>query len=121
LRFAARHEKDNYREAAACARNALAAGKTVWWNADTSAAIYYHLPTARNGAVPGQAQWVVNPLRETLAAAASPDVVIASRPDVFDRTGALAEFLAQAHYQLVSNLTAFKIWVKPFANPAGPN
>jgi hypothetical protein len=37
-------------------------------------------------------------------------VIIASRPDVYDGGGALAEFVAQAHYRPVTNLMAFTVW-----------
>jgi len=121
LRWAARHEKDDYRGAAAIAKAALANGQTVWWNALPDGALYYQVPLTEVGANSPGARVLVNPWREAIAAMSPPDVVIASRPDVYDDGGNLAAFLAQAHYQLVSNLTAFKIWVKPFANPAGPN
>lgn len=114
LRFAARHEKDDYRDAAAFARKALAAGKSVWWNADENAAIYYHVPLAKHGVTGrGQALWLVHPTRKTLAAAQAPDVIIASRPDVYDEHGALAGLIARRHYQLATNLMAFTIWTRP--------
>jgi hypothetical protein len=96
LRFAPRHEKDNYRSAAAIARQALQHGKTVWWNADDRGAAYYQVPLATNGvAEDGRALVLANPSREMLRAAARPDVIIASRRDVFDAGGALAELVAQ--------------------------
>lgn len=120
LRFAARHEKDDYRDAAAVARTALAAGKTVWWNADANAAVYYQLPIARTGgAENGKALWLVHPPRAAIAVLTPPEVLIASRPDVYDEGGTVAAFLAAQHYQLASNLPAFGIWTRPVTSPAG--
>jgi hypothetical protein len=111
LRFAPRHTRDNYRDAAAIAKQALQNGKTVWWNADDKGAAYYHLPLATHGAAAAsQALWLVNPSREMLRMTAPPDVIIASRPDVYDGGGALAEFVAHAHYRPVTNLMAFTVW-----------
>jgi hypothetical protein len=119
LRSATRHEKDNYHAAGAIAQAALAAGRTVWWNALVNGAIYYEVPLTPAGADHPGARAMLNPLRETLATAETPDLIIASRPDVFDQTGSLAEYLAQQHYRLVSNPTAFKIWMRP-PKAAGP-
>jgi hypothetical protein len=110
LRFAARHEKDDYRGAAVIANTALADGRTVWWNALPDGAVYYRLPLAEAGADDRGARALVNPARETLAAMERPDVVIASRQDVFDASGALAEFLAREHYRQRAGLTAFTVW-----------
>jgi len=110
LRFAPRHTRDNYRDAAAIAKQALQNGKTVWWNANERGAAYYHLSLATNGATADQALWLVNPSREMLRMAVPPDVIIASRPDVYDGGGALAEFVTQAHYRPVTNLMAFTVW-----------
>ena len=113
LRFAPRHEKDNYRGAAALARQALQDGKTVWWNADDRGAAYYQVPLATNGvAAAGQALLLVSPSREMLQAAARPDVIIASRRDVYDAGGALGELLTQADYRPVTNLMAFTVWAR---------
>jgi hypothetical protein len=111
LRFAARHEKDDYRSAAATAKAALAAGKSVWWNADPQATAYYQVPLAKSGvAESGRALWVIHSTAETLAGATPPDMVITSRRDVYDEAGALADFLAREHYRAATNFTAFTIW-----------
>ncbi len=111
LRFAARHDKDDYRTAAAIARVALAERKIVWWSADTSAAFYYELPLAVQGvAETGRALWLAHPGLITVAGAARPDVIIASRPDVYDERGIIPEFARRENYQLNTNVTAFQIW-----------
>jgi hypothetical protein len=103
LRFALRHAKDDYRQAAAVAKSAAARGKTVWWNADGNGAAYY-------GVEPGGIVFMVNPSLELLNGSASPDVVIVSKPDLYDSSGAVASFLAQRPYQPVSTFAAFQVW-----------
>src|SRR6185295_15583577 len=44
LRFAQRHAKDDYRTAAAIARDTLNRGERVWWCADEGAGLYYRVP-----------------------------------------------------------------------------
>ncbi|MBW8864307.1 MAG: hypothetical protein JF609_05165, partial [Verrucomicrobia bacterium] len=113
LRLATRHEKDNYRAAADAARTALAAGKSVWWNADPNAATYYQVPLIKNGLPEnGSALWVAHSTAESLAGALPPDMIIASRRDVYDERGALADYLVRAHFHAATNFTAFTIWVR---------
>lgn len=114
LRFAPRHGKDDYRGAAAIARQALQDGKTVWWNANERGAEYYQLPLATNGgAESGQALWLTGPTPQTLLALTPPDVVLVSRRDVFDADGALAEFLAREKFERTQELRAFTVWQRP--------
>lgn len=113
LRFATRHEKDNYRAAAAFAKTALNAGQPVWWNADFNAAIYYQLPIVKSG-VPTtrQALRVIHPTAEQLAGLTPPQVIITSRPDVYDEQGILSRYAATNGYRVDSSLVAFKLWTR---------
>ncbi|HEX4085878.1 MAG TPA: hypothetical protein VHY22_13275, partial [Chthoniobacteraceae bacterium] len=43
-RFAYRHRRDDYCDAAAIVKSALAHGERVWWAGDFGATVYYHLP-----------------------------------------------------------------------------
>ena len=111
LRLAARHEKDNYRAAAAFAQAALNAGQTVWWNADFNAAIYYQLPIVKSGVVqPGQALRVIHATPEQLAGLTPPEVIVTSRPDVYDELGNLARYAEAGGYRVETNWVAFKLW-----------
>jgi len=112
LRFASRHEKDNYRAAAAIVRSAAASGKNVWWNADRFGALYYHVVLERDLPGGGRVTLVLNQTRETLKALRKPDVVAASKPDIFDNGGALAAFLSVNDYRVTNRLSAFAIWAK---------
>lgn len=110
LRFAHRHWKDNYRDAAKMARNVLHAGQHIWWNADQRGAGYYQVATDTTDAA--MARYLMNPTPDELRRARSPDWVFASKPDVYDANDALAEYLHTHHYQVMTNLTAFTIWCR---------
>ena len=113
IRFAARHKRDDYRSAAAAARDTLAQGKTVWWAADPAGAIYYHVPISSRGEVPAEAlSTYALPPKFT----SPPDEIVLSKPDLFDFDGSIAAFIASHHYIQVARLQSFTIWVKP---PAG--
>jgi len=111
FRLAARHGKDDYRDAAALAKAALQAGKTVWWNAGREGAVYYQVALADGGENAG-AVWLMNPTAEKVAGLAAPEVVVVSKPDVFDGRGACADFLRKGGYVKRTVLPAFTIWEK---------
>jgi hypothetical protein len=110
LRFLARHEKDNYRAAAALAKAALSKGQLVWWNAAPEGAIYYNLPIHTHPGSTNEAALVWNPTRETLLGLPPPQVIIASKPDVYDDQRAVAEYVREHGFQPVGSLAAFVIW-----------
>jgi len=112
LRLASRHEKDNYQAAAAIALKTLPLGQTVWWNALADGAGYYDVPLATPGLTRPGVWALVNPDHDSLAALPPPDLVIASRQDVYDAQGAVAEFLARNHYRRQTSLTGFTIWTR---------
>ena len=110
LRFSPRHGKDDYRGAAALAREWNGRGERVWWNADLQSALYYAVPLA---STPGEAGKVtmVDPPGPTFAATVPmPDVIIVSKPDVYDLRGAVAAFLTTNQFQVSTQLPAFTIW-----------
>ncbi|HEU5070285.1 MAG TPA: hypothetical protein VFV96_07720 [Verrucomicrobiae bacterium] len=111
LRFASRHQKDDYRGAAAIAKRAIASGKSVWWNAEQNGAVYYQVPFSTGNTMErGKAYYLMNPSEDQLTATTPPDLIITSRPDVYDGDGALGKYLSEGNYRTTSNLTAFVIW-----------
>jgi hypothetical protein len=112
LRFAPRHERDDYRAAAAWAQTALRNGQTVWWNAAVEGAQYYGVPFPVRPGTNGAVLLVANPTRESLDDLPVPQVVIASKPDLYDNQGALAKFLGERGFAPVERFTAFVIWEK---------
>jgi hypothetical protein len=112
IRFAPRHAKDDYRGAAAFAREALDRGEVVWWNADKSGGRIYGLPlnTASQADATDAAWLVFNYGEETLSTQPVPDLIVASKPDLFDQSDAVREYLARGGYTNVATLPAFRIW-----------
>jgi hypothetical protein len=108
VRCAFRHSKDDYRSAAAAAKEALSQGKTVWWAADTDGAKYYRLPLSGDGV---RSAYVVGKVPTRLPA--PPDEIFLSKPDLFDSSGAVADFIATHHYIPTATWQTFTLWQKP--------
>jgi hypothetical protein len=110
IRLAARHERDDYRDAAQYAKLALRQNQVVWWNADLEGAGYYKVPLAANGDGENTTIPLINPPADLLARLKRPGVIIVSKPDVFDSSGTLAEYLARNQYRASAKFQAFTIW-----------
>lgn len=112
LRFAPRHARDDYRSAAAAANTALKAGKTVWWCADACGADYYKVALANVPMVPGKAFYPIRLDPEKAAGLPQPDLVILSKPNVFDQGGTVQHLLGAGAYRKTDSFPAFTIWEK---------
>ncbi len=110
IRFAARHQKDDYRAAAALARAALANGQQVWWNAAEEGAGYYDVPLATADGSSAGALLVRNPAREWLNSLPPPRFIITSKPDVYDGPGTLSTYIRERGYKPARELAAFVLW-----------
>lgn len=123
LRFSDRHKKDDYRSAAAVAQQNIAQGKRVWWAADYVGANYYQLPGEFDymGEMTGMhkphvcvdqtgIQPIANVSLECLRTLSSPDLVILSKPESFDRTGGVAGYLKAEGFVITQEWPAFTIW-----------
>jgi hypothetical protein len=113
LRFAARHKKDDYRTAAAIANAAYNRGHVVWWNAGREGALYYHVPIPAMLDPRDLAVLLINPGPDVLAILPPPQVVIVSRPDVYDGGGAVAQYLRRYGYVAAGGCRAFSVWQRP--------
>jgi hypothetical protein len=110
VRFAVRHKKDDYRDAAAVANEALRNGKIVWWNAGLHGAAYYHLPLSSDPDTRNHAVWLLNPNAGTLSSLLPPEIIVASKPDMFDDQGVLAEYVRKTPYVKLAGFPAFMLW-----------
>jgi hypothetical protein len=119
LRFSPRHAKDDYRAAAAFARTALTNGQSVWWNAAEVGARYYHLPLTAGPDRKGAALLILNPARGTLTRLPLPQVIITSKPDLYDGQSALADLLRDQRFQPARKFSAFVIWERREPQRAG--
>jgi hypothetical protein len=109
VRFAPRHAREDYRAAAAAARESLAQGKIVWWSSDIEGAIYYHLPLDP-AELPGVARQLYGvPAHFT----APPDEIFVSRSDILDPAGTVPAFTAAHHYRQVAAWQGVTLWQKP--------
>jgi len=110
IRFAPRHRRDDYRTAAAEARNALTRGETVWWMADPVTGSYYRLPL--NSANLKSASELN---RDSLDALPPPDLVCLSKSDIYDSNGRIRDYLREHDFKATRAFPAFQIFEK---NPA---
>jgi hypothetical protein len=110
VRFCDRHARDDYRAAAGFAKSGLGNGETVWWDADPQATLVYGVRASNPPAKPGHAVLLFNPTGELLSSLSVPDLVIASKPDVYDAHGALRAFVSTHGYIPISSPQAFTIW-----------
>lgn len=109
IRFSAAYRKENYRDAAAIARSALAEKKSVWWAAAYYGARYYHLDCATNSPEKGKVFCTVN---AEVTKYPLPDMIIYSKPDVFDPNRVIEKIIRENGYRPVETLTDFVIWSK---------
>jgi hypothetical protein len=109
LRFAAQYRKEDYKSAAQLARHALDEKKSVWWVAGILPAQYYHLDCAISHPEAGK---VFCPQSGEVDNLPAPDVIIYSKPDIFDPRGNIQTVIKQNGYQRRKSLKSFVIWVK---------
>jgi hypothetical protein len=111
LRFSPVHAKEDYRGAAAIANGALARGETVWWSACRTAAWVYHVPiTLAEDAEPGKALWIESAKEGFQQHLPKPDLVLTSKPDLYDANGALARYLSEMGFRPIGQTTAITFW-----------
>jgi len=123
FRFAWRHERDDYRDAAAYAKAALRAGvEGVWWNAGREGAIYYRVPLTEQGGQNDSVLWLMNPTSDTLSHLPPPEIILLSKLDVYDGYGTIANYLVSGGYFKTAAMPAFSIWHKKAdsGKPLGP-
>ncbi len=113
LRFSERHAKDDYRGAAALGREALAHGESVWWDACREGAEVYHLPVKKTPGTPNTALLLINPSAKFLQTLPQPDLVLVSKPDLYDKYGAVENYLLRSGYHRTATLSAFTVWQAP--------
>jgi hypothetical protein len=122
LRFSERHAKEDYRGAARLAREAVARGQVVWWNAYDLGALVYDLELATQSEKPGAALLVQNPSDGFAQQRQQPDLVLVSKPDLFDKGRALQRYLETAGFKRIRLLSGFSVWQSTQVHPqAGLN
>ncbi|MCX7590211.1 MAG: hypothetical protein N2255_01145 [Kiritimatiellae bacterium] len=113
LRWNPRHRKDDYRSAAIVALNGLRSGRTVWWAAAALAGGYYGVPLGwpMSEQDPNCAL-LYSPLSVAEVRPAMPDLVILSKPSIFDSHGTVRAFVRQKNFCLAYRFNAFEIYAR---------
>lgn len=118
-----RHAKDDYRSAAKFAHEILAQGGTVWWAADPVGARYYGLDlvipasTFFEPEVSANRVYLAWNVRASAAYTMSGvDMVVLSKPDIYDNNGELRHLLAKHDYALRAEFQSFRIYSARNAN-----
>ncbi len=109
FRFSPALRKENYRDAAAFAKTALAKGWDVWWLAGYYSASYYGLGVSYDYPESGKvfAAWV-SPLN--LLKLPPPAVIVLSRPDAHDIDDVGRKIIAENNYRVAARFQGFTIW-----------
>ena len=81
------------------------------WSADKAGALFYGLPIADTAS--NEEAWVLNNPQRGSLNNFSPDIMILSKPDLYDHHHTLREFVAERGYERSADLRAFSIWQKP--------
>jgi hypothetical protein len=108
IRFAPRHQRDDYRSAANLARNAIAANEKVWWIADELTGAYYKLPL-------DSPNLTLSSKLTDPASAPAPDVACLSKPDIYDPSGNIDNYLREHDFKVTRVLPAFQIFERQSA------
>jgi len=111
IRFSEKFDKDDYRRAAGIARQNATDGKLVWWSAAEYPGRYYGLDIER-GKMPDQAKIIVPHYfsQEELTKVGRPDVIITSRPEVYDPSGAVRSFIGTHGFKKSTSLPGFQVF-----------
>jgi 4-amino-4-deoxy-L-arabinose transferase-like glycosyltransferase len=112
IRLAPRHSRDDYRSAARIARLAVRDGKTVWWAAAIEPAAYYRVTPCEVGSEHprGCVFLTDNRTDGDLTRLPAPDLIVLSKPELYDNTGAVRGYVTRHHLRLAERLTAFEVF-----------
>ena len=82
----------------------------LWALAGLRVAAHYHLPLSNDPDTRNQAVWLLNPSPGTLSRLPPPEIIIASKPDLFDDQGVLVEYVRKTPYARSAGYPAFMLW-----------
>lgn len=115
-RFLHRHAKDDYRAAAEEARKTIDSSGVVWWAADLMGGKYYGLlpqlatsPKSVDANV-GEVFMANSRSGKYLAELPSPDLIVVSKRDIYDREGALEEWIRTRGFRRAARRPGFEFY-----------
>lgn len=109
LRLSPRFAKDAYREAAGLASLVSARGGSIWWAADPMGAVYYGLTPVLAGES-GCVFLANNRSATYLSNLPEPEIVVLSKPDIYDPNATLSTFLLANSYQVSERFPSMTVW-----------
>lgn len=112
-RFAQRHRRDDYRTTVNLALQAIQEHRSVIWGADRWSAYFYGLDKEHTGWTPWR-----EPME--LPVLAGNELVVLSKPDIFDPKSRLRNFLDERAFHPVRLLPAFVVYECQSINPTPP-
>lgn len=111
LRFNPLHRNDDYRSTASLARAELNQGGVVWWSGSWHCAAYYGLPVDLAGNF-NDARFVevnnVGP--EKTRQAPKADLIVVTRPQIYDDRGAVRAFIKESGYRAEQGPNGFVLF-----------
>jgi hypothetical protein len=114
VRYAPRHAKDDYKQAAELAATELARDGRIWWIADARGALYYDVPVsdehASSAEMPGVQINLSEKTSSFLSTEVPPTLVLLSRPDAYDPQNVVKDYLVANKYHLFASFPAFAAW-----------
>jgi hypothetical protein len=112
IRFHPRHARDDYRAAARVARAGVDGGSSVWWSAAGNCARYYEVPFCSDGKSTKEpcVVFTTNMTTEKLASLERPSLVIVSKPEIHDATGALRDYLSTKGFTAQESFMTFQVF-----------
>jgi 4-amino-4-deoxy-L-arabinose transferase-like glycosyltransferase len=115
VRFHPNHRRDDYRSAAGMARIAIQERKTVWWAAARECAEYYGVVFCEARPVEERACVILtdNREKEELEGLPKPEVIVISKPELYDMTRAVRSYVGDHRLQLKHRLNAFEVFELP--------
>jgi hypothetical protein len=111
IRWSERQRKDDYRQAAAIASDALQKNGVVWWAADAAGAKYYGLPVQNEGS--SRFYRLMNADEERLRTLPPPAVIILSKPESYDAFGQITTYIKDHQYIPQEQPPAFVVYRRP--------
>lgn len=114
IRFHPQFSKDDYRSAAQIAKESIANNQKVWWNAAEYTALYYDLHVEQKSRDESSLVMVAHDDSKTfLEQIPAPDVIILTRPEVYDPAHFVQDYATAHGYTESKSLRGFKILEKP--------
>ena len=110
LRFSPKHARDDYRSAAQFARERIVNSEIVWWCASPYAAEYYGLPQGTGSTT--HAILALRLHKQSVSKLPEPQWIILSKPDLYDPTGSIQDYIACHHYQVAKVYPSFRIYTR---------